>query len=397
MGWRDRYLPARFRGVPFHVEAHEKKFARRVVVHEFPGADGGESEDLGRRPGEFSITAYLVGDQHDLERESLIRACWMTAGPGELIHPYLGTRTVVFLEGTVSEQTSEGRVSRLTLTFREVRERQSPTRRNSARTIAKSASTALQDAAVAALAEEMVVVGVPEFVRAAAVQETWTIARGVEALDVTKGPVEKVAELRALLVGLLGNAEPLVQDPRRLAEEIRFTLLAVAAAAGEPDEGIEGYLALLGLLPRASGGTTPLDLQADANAAAVISLARRCALAGAVELSAQRTWETRTEALDSRERLADEIDDQADKTESDAVYVALGALRAALTAAVPPEDQDLPELQTITLGDSLPSLVLAYELYENATREAEIITRNRIRHPGFVPAATPLQVLQDVE
>ncbi len=124
---------------------------------------------------------------------------------------------------------------------------------------------------------------------------------------------------------------------------------------------------------------------------------RRCALGNAVELAGQVAWQTLSDALRAREVLADEIERQADETDADAVYVALGALRAVLTASVPPPDQDLPDLRTITLSQSVPSLVLAYELYDQASRGAEIVARNRIRHPGFVPAATALQVLQDVE
>jgi hypothetical protein len=40
---------------------------------------------------------------------------------------------------------------------------------------------------------------------------------------------------------------------------------------------------------------------------------------------------------------------------------------------------------------AVPSLVLAHRLYGDALRGSEIVTRNKIRHPGFVPA-TELQV-----
>jgi prophage DNA circulation protein len=40
----------------------------------------------------------------------------------------------------------------------------------------------------------------------------------------------------------------------------------------------------------------------------------------------------------------------------------------------------------VTPAEPLPALVLAYDLYEDVARDGEITARNKIRHPGFVPA-----------
>jgi prophage DNA circulation protein len=40
-----------------------------------------------------------------------------------------------------------------------------------------------------------------------------------------------------------------------------------------------------------------------------------------------------------------------------------------------------------------PSLVLAWRWYGDANRAAELVARNALRHPGFVPARAPLQVV----
>jgi prophage DNA circulation protein len=397
MSWRDRYLPASFRGVPFKVEAHELKFGRRVVVHEFPNVDGGESEDLGRKPGEFSIEAYVLGEDHDLQRSELLRVCEEIRGPGELVHPYLGTRTVVFLEGGLAERSSDARLSRISLTFKEVGERRLPARRADPLDAVRSSSSALQDAAEDELVGAMMVDGVPEYVRQAGADSVEKAVKAIEKLSVFGGKVARVAELRTHLKTLLNSVEDLTEDPRRLAEEIRFSLAAVELAALNREKGLDGYLELLRLLPTLHGGSTALDLQADANASAVTALVRRCALAGAVTLAAQNDWETRDDALQARDRLAEEIEIQAEESSSDPVYIALGELRSVLNGSVPPPDEDLPELRSISLSDSEPSLVVAYELYADATRGDEIVRRNSIRHPAFLPAATPLLVLQDAE
>ena len=49
-------------------------------------------------------------------------------------------------------------------------------------------------------------------------------------------------------------------------------------------------------------------------------------------------------------------------------------------------------LRLVTPAEPLPALVLAYDLYEDVARDGEIAARNKIRHPGFVPAE-PMKVL----
>lgn len=58
--WRDQMLPATFRGQQFHCETHSMDNGRHVVTHEFPKRDIPYSEDMGRRPKEFSIRGYCI-------------------------------------------------------------------------------------------------------------------------------------------------------------------------------------------------------------------------------------------------------------------------------------------------------------------------------------------------
>ena len=51
-------------------------------------------------------------------------------------------------------------------------------------------------------------------------------------------------------------------------------------------------------------------------------------------------------------------------------------------------------LVDMTPKESVPAVVLAFRLFADATRGDEIVARNGISHPGFLPAAT-LQVAQE--
>ncbi|MNJ70394.1 hypothetical protein D3C77_668450 [compost metagenome] len=51
-------------------------------------------------------------------------------------------------------------------------------------------------------------------------------------------------------------------------------------------------------------------------------------------------------------------------------------------------------LVDVTPEQSLPALVLAYRRFGDATRAGEVVQRNRIRHPGFVPPL-PVKLAQE--
>lgn len=51
-------------------------------------------------------------------------------------------------------------------------------------------------------------------------------------------------------------------------------------------------------------------------------------------------------------------------------------------------------LTVVTTRESLPAVVLAYRHYGDATRASEIVTRNKVQHPGFLPAG-PLAIAQE--
>ena len=114
MAWRDRLLPASFRGVRFEVQAHENAGGRRLQTHEYPGREEPHTEDLGRRVREFSVEAYIVGDDYMERRDALLDAC-EKPGPGTLIHPYRGERQVACARYRLSERLSEGRMCRIAL------------------------------------------------------------------------------------------------------------------------------------------------------------------------------------------------------------------------------------------------------------------------------------------
>ncbi len=77
----------------------------------------------------------------------------------------------------------------------------------------------------------------------------------------------------------------------------------------------------------------------------------------------------------------------------DASYAAMVDLSAALTLDLQTRAAALPSLISYTPPTTMPALLIAQELYGDATRADEICRRNDIMDPNFVPGGQPLEVL----
>lgn len=80
---------------------------------------------------------------------------------------------------------------------------------------------------------------------------------------------------------------------------------------------------------------------------------------------------------DAEETAADEM--------AQATYQALVALQAAVTNFLVTTAQPLPRLVSYQFAKVLPTLVIAYRLYQDASRADQIRAENKIIHPAFCP------------
>ena len=140
------------------------------------------------------------------------------------------------------------------------------------------------------------------------------------------------------------------------------------------------------------GAATPSRAQQSANQAAINNILKQQALAAAASAAMDINYGQTGELLEVRNRLLDGLDAQVKSVDGDEIYLALTDMRAAIVKDFNARAQGLPPLVQFTPGETLPALVLAQSLYGDANREAEIITRNNIRRPLFVPGGQPLEV-----
>ncbi|MDO9631218.1 MAG: hypothetical protein Q7I92_04885, partial [Humidesulfovibrio sp.] len=139
---------------------------------------------------------------------------------------------------------------------------------------------------------------------------------------------------------------------------------------------------------------TVVQAQNQTNLAAVDNLVQQTAVAEAAKASAQASYSSVDEAMAVREALCEALEALSARA-SDPVYVRLADLRAAVVQDLGTRAAQLPRLANYHLSATMPALVVAYLVHGDATRESEILARNRVRHPGAVPGGATLEVLSD--
>lgn len=83
------YLPASFKGVPFHAVEVTSEHGRRGAEGEFPFAEVTAYADLGIKIDRYTLRGRLQENSHVRDAALLIAAC-KSPGPGLLIHPTRG-------------------------------------------------------------------------------------------------------------------------------------------------------------------------------------------------------------------------------------------------------------------------------------------------------------------
>ncbi len=387
MSWKNNLRPASFRGVPFHVAGHDAEAAgRRVQVHEYPGRDRPWPEDLGRKASEFNVEAYVTGDDYMAARDRLISAC-AEAGPGTLIHPYLGSLSVLCTGCRVAERAGDGRMASFRLSFVDAGENRFPAASADTGANVRAAANRTDAAIQAAFARRSRPASLPSFVAEAAEA---LVRHGAEAVRAAAGGLTgRMAE------AVIREAQALVRAPEDLAR--RMTKLAGRAARDAGAAAIERLVNYGADLPAVPLTTAPRRLQA-ARQQAWVHYFRSTAAIALARAALDTAPPDRPAALALRERIGAILDDAigaASEAGDDDSFEALSDLRAAVVRHIGALAPTLAGVTTHVPTFTEPALVAAYRLYGDASRAGEIAARNRIVHPGFVPASEPLEVLTD--
>lgn len=393
MGWRDELLEASLGTAKFKVAGADVEAGRQFAVHKFGGSNVRPFvEDLGVGGEKFTIDAYVLGPNYLEDRRKLLD---VATRPGQALRLTLPSWTprIVFCTGVrVRESSDENGFARFELSFIVTDDQVTLAKVVRPARDSETWAKKLETTARASAETNLKLEGVPDNVREGAAESLRAAGRALLALDFTAGPSAIVSDVTLAARRLIEDAAELATAPADLIAQVVVAVENVAGAVGNAAGSIEAYRALFDLEIPALFGTSANGVARDRNAAAVVSLVRQYALAGYTRAALENRWETRQDAELARARALEAIDVEAETSDDDA-YGALVALRSSLTASLPPEDQDLPDLVRLRLVGDTTTLAIAYRLYDDVARDDEIRARNNLRNPARVSAGSALEVL----
>lgn len=410
--WRKQLQPASFKGVSFEVLSESSPFGRRIQVHEFVQRDKPFCEDLGRITRRFAVSAFLAGDDCLDKRDALLAAIDEVGG-GELVLPSWGAMQATALPGSVSHSRAEGGVVWIELEFVESGDKGYPIATPATGAQLSESADGVMDAGSNWFTDAMATVDMARVNIAAMTSSVagayalvtgtiGTITRTVGSAAalvnmVLNAPASFVLALRAGVGGVRGSLQGV--DPSMAMDALRSALRGTSSMGRvNPAGGADTVAAVMLVQELVRHVQLTVALDAAAQLPADVA-ANNVTVVPAVWQQADQPLQ-RPEVLFQPDVLA--VRDLLEAALWDALQggngrpplAVLNALQDARVRArrhLAQVASSAVPLIVMTPPTVLPALVLAHRQWGDATRAAEIVQRNRLVHPGFVPPQ-PLQV-----
>lgn len=389
MGWKESLISASFRGAAFKIESAEGEGGRRVAKHVFAQRDGIKTEDMGKKEKEFSIEAYAIGIDYMVARDALISAC-EEAGPGELSHPYLGVMQVVCTGLKWRETTRDGGMVTFSLTFCEETANNLPSAVPDTFAALQAAVTAAIGAAIEAFLAAYSVASMPGRVADAAAD---IANQAISGINAARAQARKVADFARMVTSTLDALFTMVNDPEDLATSMQDIIAYVPEGIATRDSYREmmaskNFTVAQSVPPI----VTPQSTQVGINQTALLALTQQITVCEAARMTLEIEFDSYDEAITIRDEITEKLDEfMADSDDNS--YQAYQELYAALCADIERRSADLSRLETVVLQQTSPALFISQERYGSIDMADDIVARNAVRHPGFVPGGMELDML----
>ena len=415
MAWKDRLQDASFRGVPFKVEDESSPVGRRVETHEYPNRDKPYTEDIGKITSRPSFSAYVVGDDCFDQRDRLIEAL-NKPGPGTLIHPTYGEMNVC-VDGDIPVSTTktEGRMVRFDLKFVEAGELSYPTSGAATAKVLSSSCSALDDC-ISDGFKTFGMDGMPDFIQGGVVERAGGMLDYVsDAARLLQGDISVLLPPPSSGKGFIDALQKMWRTGNRLYGNTGDIIRMVKTLSGismgkdlaphgvwktesqstrwqtEQGNTVAGAIRTTALSEAAYAvSTLPAPVASSQGGVSeqtpdVMANVSHPALSNAPPNTPEPdtpSWEDLTAVRDT---LNVAIDREMSRTNDDRVFIALRRLKADLNTDLTQRLRQSDKTVTVIPSDTGPALVMAAYAYDDANRADEIVQRNRIAHPGFLP------------
>lgn len=405
--WLRALRRASYRGASFYVETDKVETGRRLVVHEFPHRDTPYVEDLGRSANRISVTAYVAGDNADGAEQALRSAC-DAGGAATLSLPMIAMQAHC---EKCSRDFHKDKLGYVAFSLSFVRDGSGAAPFPVAY-LGRLIETSV-GGIVASLARFFVgsfaTLDFADYVHAESADEIRSIAGQLDSairgttVDLDKAPalLQQIGDFYAdasdlAAVGeradLYQNAAFVAQQSPSAAGDIIERLGDIFTAAAEaiaPDLLEAAVLPLTVYVPAENATTsTQSGRQSLRNIAALRTATRILALTTLAAAIVNRTYVDRRTAIQTRADAAEafgaEIERISGLKDYD-IFVAVVTLSGQVADYLSRLVTDLAPVVAIEAPRRMPALWWSQRLYGTAERASELVARNGVKHPAFMP------------
>jgi prophage DNA circulation protein len=314
-------------------------------------------------------------------------------GPGILVLPTHGPLLVRCL--TFKRDRTKDKAGYIGITGKFVREGASSALVSSA-SLANLVFAAADNVlpAIAAFARSAIVaLNQPDFVVEAAVAGLQDGASTLEAIR-TSQPIDTdtSSAQRVAIQAIFDTAGDAITRATGVDGGAVASLVTVARALAD---GMEGATAVSAFEPAIDGlaydpatqFSTASDQTADANRAATYLAARLAVITAYSEAIVSAKLSDRNTAITLRANAAEHFEVVLDSlpVSEGQLYSAVMDLRSRVVEYLSRAIANLAPVVIVDANRRMPSLYWAHRLYRDPTRSAELVARNRVAHPSFMP------------
>lgn len=413
--WRDQMLPASFRGISFLIPQASVPVGMKVQLHEFPQRDEPYAEQLGKQAQVHRLVCWIIGDDCFERRDKFMEAL-ETPGAGELVHPWLGRMQVKAGEAELTHDFKQGGMAAVAVTFYPDLPLKFPTAKVNTQQQVVKASDSLLDSALARYKSAMAKVD----------QARLGLARLRNSLS---GVYTVIQQQFSTIVGAFTNLTGFVQSLMNAPDSLSslfssyFSEFSVDDYLG--DDSGSSYrnsvatatqqteaVASINTVSDSGGVDAAAASQATANLVQDALLVQVALIISEMPVASQPVSTATVSSVEQQAvqpivrpevpvaddviELRDNLNEaifQASLKADPEHYMVLNTLRQTIVKHLTAVAESGVRLVEITPPETLSALVLAYRRFGDATRESEVVQRNRLRHPGFVPAR-PIKIAQ---
>jgi prophage DNA circulation protein len=235
---------------------------------------------------------------------------------------------------------------------------------------------------------------------AVAIIKTQTTLKARSSSSLTSGitgVVNNLNEFTRNVQKLTGQIQTIIDTPDTLSYSLGQLVSSLSNMTATPREAYDGFVAMFssmsGYFGKLSFLATDIGTTEQANSNVLRDSLLSSIVCAAALVAITIDFVTNADAYGIRDSITSMIDTVLENCVDDNVFSSLSDLRTAVSESIPPPGEELADITTYAVADTVPSLVVAHEIYGDIDNEQDIIDRNSITNPWAVPGGKTLEVL----